>query len=362
MKFNKPTTTVDQQLDILKERGLRIRHHQKAHQILSEINYYRLSAYYLPFQKDKIQHQFYPNATFEKIVKLYRFDEALRNIIMPIIESAEILIRMRITYYLVLKYDDPFCYLDKELYKDKFIGNQLAREDFISFVEESQIVDIWNLLVERNYINSKGRILKREIMHDDFNGIDESIIESIKQIFTLSSFDIWFGKMDDSIKESKEEFARHYLEKYYDDSPGFPLWMATEMISFGQLSKLYAGLDSEHRTNIAKQYGLKHSILLNWLHSIVYVRNMCAHHSRLWNRELEIRPRRPNNLPEANLWTNRVFTILLVLKYLTPKNYCWARIVWRLCWLFLNNQFVDKEAMGFPKHWMFVLLSKKGVV
>ena len=122
MKYEKPPLTIDKQLDKLTNRGLIIKNRKKAYQSLSEINYYRLSAYFLPFQQDKKKHIFYPKATFEKVVRFYRFDEALRNIVMPIIESAEVLARMRITYYLVIKYNDPFCYLSKNNYTKKFLG------------------------------------------------------------------------------------------------------------------------------------------------------------------------------------------------------------------------------------------------
>jgi abortive infection bacteriophage resistance protein len=124
MKFLKPAATIDEQLDILISRGLTIQNYKKAHQVLSEVNYYRLSAYYLPFQKDKKQHLFYSNATFEKIVRLYQFDKALRNIVMPVVESAEVLARMRITYHLVTKYKD-FAKRSKE---EKEKGRALVRE------------------------------------------------------------------------------------------------------------------------------------------------------------------------------------------------------------------------------------------
>ena len=298
MEFCKPTSTIDEQLDILISRGLLIQNRKKAHQVLSEVNYYRLSAYYLPFQKDHKQHLFYPNATFEKIVRLYQFDEGLRNIVMPVVESAEVLARMRITYHLVTKYKDPFAYLNKRLYSKKFIGEQIAREDLQRFLPDEHVVSIWDALVDKGYIDRKGNIKKRPIEGRDLAGVDVLVLEGLQNLFQTSSFDVWMRKMDDSIKESKEEFVRHYLSTYYADSPGVPLWMVSEIISFGQLSKLYAGLNSDDKEAIAKQYDLSHRVFGQWLHAIIYLRNICAHHSRLWNRELEIRPIRPRELPE----------------------------------------------------------------
>lgn len=275
---------------------------------------------------------------------------------MPVVESAEVLARMRITYYLVTKYKDPFCYLNKSLYSKKFVGEQIAREDLQRFLSVEQVVFVWEVLVDKGYIDRKGNIKKRVIDRVDFQEVVASDIDGLQHLFQTSSFDEWMKRMDDSIKESKEEFVRHYLDVYYADSPGFPLWMVSEIISFGQLSKLYAGLNGDDKEAIAKQYDLSHRVLGQWLHAIIYLRNICAHHSRLWNRELEIRPICPRELPENKFWSKRVFVMLLVLKHLTQPSFNWARVVLRLQWLLLNNQFVESKIMGFPREWLWLLL------
>ena len=355
MRYPKQPLTIDEQLDKLVARGLTIRDRNKAHQVLSRINYYRLSAYYLPFQKDKKQHIFHPGASFERIARLYEFDKALRNIVLPPVEAAEVLARTRITYYLVMKYKDPFCYLNRNLYSKKFLGEQIAREDLERFLPEGAVLSIWTLLVDKGYLDHKGNIKRRILDARDLEGKEPGVFQEVQNLFQTSTFDIWMKRMDESIKESKEEFVRHYLNTYYDDSPGFPLWITSEIISFGQLSKLYAGLNSDDRTAIAEQYGLSHRVFGQWLHAIIYLRNMCAHHSRLWNRVLEIRPVCPRELPEKEFWSDRMFSMLLALKYLTPASFNWFRVVLRLQWLFLNNRFVNIQAMGIPHGWQGVL-------
>lgn len=357
MKYDKPPLSFQDQCELLVKRGLVVRNKQKAIQFLSQKNYYRLSAYYYPFLEDKENHLFYPDASFEKIMRLYFFDCELRRIVAPIVESAEILMRCRVANHLVMKYNDPFCYLRKDIYTKKFVGEQIAAEDFQWDFSEEEMKTIWMLLAELKIIDRKGNIKKNDL-NEILAHFNPEQVAKIKKILNFSAYDIWMSKMKNSIRESKEEFVRHYLEKYYEDSSGFPLWMVTEIISFGQLSKLLAGLNSEDRQLIADQYGLPHRILTDWLHSVVYLRNTCAHHLRLWNRKLEIRPTKPRDLPERDVWTERMFPLLVVLKYLTPQDFNWSAVVRRLRWLFFKNPFVDSKAMGFPKDWVKILLRK----
>ncbi|VEI48268.1 abortive infection bacteriophage resistance protein [Actinobacillus equuli] len=61
--------------------------------------------------------------------------------------------------------------------------------------------------------------------------------------------------------------------------------MMIEMLTWGELSHLYAGLSEKHQKPIAKNLGVQAPILESWLKVLNDVRNICAHHSRLWNRE-----------------------------------------------------------------------------
>lgn len=123
--------TFDEQISILEERKLNIQNKSFALSKLERINYYRLSAYFLPFQNPKDgcnKDIFLEGTSFEDIIKLYYFDCELRKIIFEAIESIEIYFRTQITYYHALKYE-AFGYLKKENFEvsqdffDKFLFN-----------------------------------------------------------------------------------------------------------------------------------------------------------------------------------------------------------------------------------------------
>lgn len=102
---------------------------------------------------------------------------------------------------------------------------------------------------------------------------------------TLTSINREYGRTD-------EKFISDFKAKYSDPMP--PSWMMLEITSFGSLSMLYQNLKSSHdKRDIAHFFGLDDTTFASWLHSIVYVRNVCAHHSRLWNRVMRISPQIP---------------------------------------------------------------------
>ena len=121
------------------------------------------------------------------------------------------------------------------------------------------------------------------------------------------------------MKRSREVFIGHYKKKYHG-SKYFPIWIVTEVISFGALSQLFAGLRAYDQKEISKHFKAPHIVFKSWLHNLVYVRNICAHHARLWNRSLAIKPKIPKNTP---LWhkpysipNGKVFSTLSVLYYM----------------------------------------------
>lgn len=102
---------------------------------------------------------------------------------------------------------------------------------------------------------------------------------------TLASMNREYARTD-------EKFISDFKSKYSDPMP--PSWMMLEITSFGGLSMLFKNLKSAHdKRDIAHYFGLDNSTFESWLHSIVYVRNVCAHHSRLWNRVMRITPQIP---------------------------------------------------------------------
>ena len=109
--------------------------------------------------------------------------------------------------------------------------------------------------------------------------------------------------LQDEYKRSDEEFNLAFKSKYSDSLP--PSWMLLELTSFGTLSFLYSNLNpGRTKREISKYFGLNDITFASWMHSIVYLRNVCAHHSRLWNRIMSIQPVIPQRVSKT--WLNNI--------------------------------------------------------
>lgn len=163
------------------------------------------------------------------------------------------------------------------------------------------------------------------------------------------------GKIRESVKQSRETFVLHFNQKYGDMHPDLPLWMLAELLSFGMILTMYRGVDKQIKRSIASEYHLAFGVMESWLKTINMVRNICAHHSRLWNRTLGIKPIIPNKDPQwhtpAKVHNDRIFGVLTLLKYL--MNYTAPQSQWqdRLENLLKQYQGVSIKLMGFPENW-----------
>lgn len=132
---------------------------------------------------------------------------------------------------------------------------------------------------------------------------------------------VWLDKVHDETERSSELFVEHFRTTYRE-YPDLPIWAVAEILSFGGLSKMYSGMISKDQKAIACRYRIQPGDLESWLHHLVYVRNLCAHHSRVWDRIWSIKPR----LPSAALWhppytpcNDRLFSTLLMLNQLMGR-------------------------------------------
>jgi abortive infection bacteriophage resistance protein len=152
-----------------------------------------------------------------------------------------------------------------------------------------------------------------------------------------------------------EEFISAYKIKYSPDLP--PSWMILEISSFGTLSILFSNLKpGRTKRNISKSFGLNDKVFSSWLHSIVYLRNVCAHHSRLWNKVMSIQPTEPRStqfqwVENKTIDNNKSYFALCMILYLmqniNPKN----SLSRRFKELLLKYPNIDTQAMGFPSDW-----------
>lgn len=196
--------------------------------------------------------------------------------------------------------------------------------------------------------------------HGPFWYSDSSIFLSTRK------FNDTLNKIRDEFNRTDEEFIKAFKAEYSDPLP--PSWMMLELATFGSLSMLYSNLKDTHdRRNVAHYFGLDDTTLASWLHCIAYVRNICAHHSRLWSRVMRISPNIP--LTPLNPWiftttvpaltagdppvkiNNRTYYLLSMIVYLletvNPNN----SFKTRLYKLFRKYKMVDVRAMGFPTGW-----------
>lgn len=162
-------------------------------------------------------------------------------------------------------------------------------------------------------------------------------------------------KIGQEYARSDEEFIKAFADKYSDPLP--PSWISIEITSFGTLSMLYSNLlPGKEKREIAHHFGVSDSVFQTWLHSIVYLRNICAHHSRLWNRSMSIRPQFPRKTTKqwvdmSNVQNNKSYFMLSMILYLLQTVNPKTTFSSRLKALLNKYNNVDTKAMNFPVNW-----------
>ena len=158
-------------------------------------------------------------------------------------------------------------------------------------------------------------------------------------------------------KRSKDKHIQQKLHKYEEEAPA--IWISCEAMSFGLLSKAYELIKKNHVKNrIAEHFLLKEKTLKSFLHHIVIVRNICAHHSRLWNRDFTIEFTLPNKMDSAYKSSfncqkpkkiyNTLVMLIYILDNIAPNN-TWS---YRVKQLFEKHPNISLAHMGFPNDWL----------
>ncbi|SFM90909.1 Abortive infection bacteriophage resistance protein [Halopseudomonas yangmingensis] len=320
--FNKPAITVAQQIALLKARGLSIHDEARAALFLEAVSFFRLTPYMRPFQvADNPDHAFLPGTGFRRLSQLYDFDRRLRLLVMDAIERVEVAARAAISNHMGPFYGAHW-YQQRDLFKN---GYDHAR--LLSAIESAQQKALQDYQREVNRI-------------DRLAHASEARKAALRQ------------------RRAQESYARHYALNY--NTPALmPGWAMLEELSLGELSHLYRGLakDSDRKA-IGQRLSVPAPLLDSWLHTLTVVRNICAHHARLWNRELGIKPEQPK---QANvIWPGylhqnsqhtRIAVVLAILHHLmqqvSPHTHWHQRLADVL------NEYPDiaKPAMGLPDNW-----------
>lgn len=103
--YPKELKSFDEQIALLKQRGMYFEDEVRANCILQNVSYYRLSGYWYPLLKDKQRHIFKDGASFDNAYSIYKFDSALRKLVLSEIEKIEIAVRTQFSYIMSQEYD-----------------------------------------------------------------------------------------------------------------------------------------------------------------------------------------------------------------------------------------------------------------
>ncbi|UFS72057.1 Abi family protein [Geomonas sp. RF6] len=296
VRYEKASLSVAEQAALIMGRGLACDDVPRLEKYLSTIGYYRLSAYWLPFEyppesPHTRSHRLIPGTTFEQVLALYVFDRKLRMMVMEAMERIEVAIRTRWANALAVRHGSH-AYMQSDLFKNP-----------------------WQ-----------------------------------------HSSDL--GKIAANLEESKEPFVAHYRRQY--KQPFLPpIWAVVETMTLGALSRWFKNTnDTAAKKEVAQAFSMPTiEILEQVLHALTPVRNICAHHSRLWNRRFAMSLPKIKRIedrlvaPEApNGQAHYLFNFLVVLDLLmtaTSPGSSWTRRLLAL----VDTLDHGPAAMGFPSDW-----------
>lgn len=318
-RFTKPPLTPAQQLQLLEERGLSVNSHDRALRLLEVTTLFRLSPYMraLQFANDP-HHRFKPGSELASIVRFYRFDSELRQLMMVAIERIEVAVRACISNVMAPEHGSHW-------HTERMAFNKTYNHARMLTELEKTLHD------ERKKFAKEVRHIKRSRASEQ---VKQQRIESRK----------------------RDNYPRYYALTYTEPAM-LPSWAAMEELSLGGISHLYQGLARDRdRKKIARRFELPQGVLQSWLHTLTFVRNICAHHARLWNRELGIPPTWPERLetPDGRPGRNvprRLFTVVMMLTYLTRQISPDTRWTNRLQALLAEYPKIPRAPMGFSDDW-----------
>jgi abortive infection bacteriophage resistance protein len=318
MAYQRPWKSYQELLDLLKARHMVVTNEAAALSYLERVGYYRLSAYWHPFREFKLdvvegrglvgvkQDTFVSNTSFVDAVELYVFDKKLR----------------------------------------------LQTQDALERVEVAIRVDIAHLLGERS-----------QFAHHEVQHFNPNFAGRVNKRTGETVFVEWQQKYANLVNRSKEDFVKHYRTTHGDE---LPIWVATEVWDFGALSQLFSMMKVPDQQKIAAKYGVSDfKVFSSWLRSLNYLRNLVAHHSRVWNRNVIDQPKLPK-LGEID-WCDgfigkgdliaKPFLLLAILRHLV-KTVC-PNTNWHRCLQvhlegfpeIKSDRQVGSADIGYPQDW-----------
>lgn len=328
-EYTKKWLSLDDQIAKLTSRGVDVGDPESCRVLLKAVGYYRLTGYLYPLRESeeyldgddrlriRVLSRYRAGTSTEYAASLIDFDRRLRMLVLDGIERIEIAFRMQLGY--VLGRRSAFAHLDTSNFVDSFTAVQVDTKTCTTSPSKHQQ---------------------------------------------------WIERVKSRQAESDEAFVVHFRDKYDDE---MPIWALTEILELGQLGRLYSGLNSSIATEIATTYGApSKKVMSSWVSSLNYVRNVSAHHARLFNRKLVSAPARPTHkqvpllghLKEATSAKQvfGVYNALAVMAYLLraiDPNSDWPARVAALIQSFPNSAHLATESMGVPPGWLQLELWSK---
>lgn len=216
--------TIDEQIEILKSKGLEINDVDFAKSILLRENYFFLSGYRHLFLKSPKDRMFLPGTKFEELHALFNFDRQIRNIFFKNILIVENNAKSIFSYQLSRKYG----------------------------------------IKEKDYLNPSN--------FDRSNDKSRQVNDLLKKI-----------KRQIRVNGGQHSATMHYLTNY-----GYvPFWVVVKVLSFGLISELYTIMKRDDQKDIAELYGISVDSLMVYLPILANFRNLCAHEDIMYDHRTQ---------------------------------------------------------------------------
>ena len=264
--MKKDFKTIDEQIEILKKKGLIIEDEEETKEILLRENYFFINGYRLLLMNSYSDKTFIKGSTFKELYSLFLFDRAMRNIIFKYLLIIENQLKSITSYQLSKKY-----------------GYQ-----------------------EKDYLNPK-----------NFTE-DRTKIRRVKDLIEKM-------KRQVRINGTKHNATLHYIKNY-----GYvPMWVLVKVLSFGIVCELYSVIKKEDQIEIASVFNVSTEYLEDFLPILANYRNLCAHEDIMFDHKTEKVIPDTEYHEKLNIFKmddeyiygkNDIFAVIIMLKYLLRKD------------------------------------------
>ena len=294
-QYPKKILSIPQQIQSYIDAGMEITSYAEVEKALKSVGFYRLRGYSFNLYDNAVK-KYIPGTKFEDVFNLYQFDEKLSVLIFSAITKIEVALRVRLAEALLI-HGEPLILQNSSIFKDK------------------------------------------------------------KQYWQNMS------AISSEISRSNDVFIKHNFDNHDGE---VPVWAAVEVLSFGTLSKIIKNLKTgtgstysilatnyQYQSEKGIQVTPSKKMFSSWVQSVSVLRNMCAHHSRIYNRTIHTAPEILNTdkvMPASA--HNGLYQILLAMKYLRSSNEDWTIFVDEFDKLIQkNNSIISLTAMNLPIDW-----------